>query len=180
MKILPAWRTRIFQAVEAALFVLVLSILFLVALQVFTRYVLQAAVPWTEEVARMALVWTVMLGAAVSMERKAHYAISFLAARMRGRTKVVVTVATDLMGVTFLAVLAVSGTEYVLANLQNVFVATGISRSAVYVAVPLGAALMAFSLITHSLDVLFESTSPAEKAPERTATTRMQSLGETP
>ena len=72
MKVLQDWRRKFFAAVEAVLFVLTASLLILIALQVFTRYVLQASVPWTEEMARMVLVWAVMLGAAVAMERNEH------------------------------------------------------------------------------------------------------------
>ena len=56
-------RVRFFAVVEGALFLLSTALLVLIALQVFTRYVLQASLPWTEEVARMVLVWMVMLGA---------------------------------------------------------------------------------------------------------------------
>ena len=59
---LRAARARFFQGLEAVLFVLVLTLLALVILQVFTRYVLQSSLPWTEEVARMVLVWLVMIG----------------------------------------------------------------------------------------------------------------------
>lgn len=42
---------------------LVICVLFLVIFQVFTRYVLNSPVAWTEELARFALIWLAFIGA---------------------------------------------------------------------------------------------------------------------
>lgn len=154
--VLQDWRRRFFAAVEAILFVLVLSLLILIALQVFTRYVLQASVPWTEEVARMVLVWAVMLGAAVAMERNEHYAITVLSAGFRGATRKVVLIATNVAGLVFLMALVGYGAEYMAVNMKTVQVSTQISRGWIYLAMPVGATIMGLSLILHSIKVWFD------------------------
>jgi TRAP-type C4-dicarboxylate transport system permease small subunit len=143
--------------VEATLFVLVVALLVLIALQVFTRYVLHSAVPWTEEVARMLIVWTVMLGAAVAMDRKEHYAITFLSNRLTGTVKIGLLIVTDIIGLVFLGALTIYDIEYVRTNIDTVFVSTGIRRSWVYLALPTGAAIMALSLVVNSIEVLFNN-----------------------
>lgn len=150
--VLKDWRRQFFSGVEAVLFLLVLSLLVLIALQVFTRYVLQASLPWTEEVARMVLVWAVMLGAAVAMERNEHYAITVLSARFRGAIRMSVLIATNILGLMFLVVLIRYGTEYMSANMKTVYVSTQVSRGWIYLAMPVGATIMGLSLILHSIE----------------------------
>lgn len=149
--VLQDWRRKFFAAVEAVLFVLVLALLILIALQVFTRYVLQASLPWTEEVARMVLVWAVMLGAAVAMERNEHYAITVLSARFRGATRLGVLIATNIAGLVFLVALVGYGAQYMAVNMNTVQVSTQISRGWIYLAMPVGATIMGLSLILHSI-----------------------------
>jgi tripartite ATP-independent transporter DctM subunit len=50
-------------------------------LQVFCRYILNASLPWPEEVALWSFIWTVFLGMAVAVGRDTHIAID-LAARL--------------------------------------------------------------------------------------------------
>ncbi|MBI3372575.1 MAG: TRAP transporter small permease [Betaproteobacteria bacterium] len=155
-RVLPAlkkWRVKFFTGMEAVLFVLVLALLVLIALQVFTRYVMQAALPWTEEVARMVLVWTVMLGAAIAMERNEHYAITVLSDRFRGATRIWVLVITNLLGMVFLVALAYQGAQYMSANMKTTYVSTQVSRGWVYLALPVGSVIMFASLVLHSIEV---------------------------
>lgn len=132
----------------------VVALLALILLQVFTRYVMQAGLTWTEEVARMILVWTVMLGASVAMERKEHYMITVVSARFRGAFRTWVLVITNVLGLAFLVALVHYGSLYMAANMKVTFVATGISRGWVYLALPVGAAVMACSLLSHSIEAL--------------------------
>lgn len=149
---LKSARLRFFQGLEVVLFVLVLALLALVILQVSTRYVLHSSLPWTEEVARMVLVWLVMIGAAIAAERKEQYAISFIFDRLRGSTRLVVLMATNLLGVAFLLALVFYGAEYVRTNMQTVYVATQLSKGYIYAAVPVGAIIMTGSLIAHAIE----------------------------
>ena len=157
---LRAARVRFFQALEAVLFVLVLTLLALVILQVFTRYVLQSSLPWTEEVARMVLVWLVMIGAAIATERKEQYAIKFIFQRLRGRTRLTVLLLTHLLGIAFLLALMVYGAGYVRTNMQTVYVATQLSKGYIYAAVPIGAAIMMATLVLHAIEAWVQRDVP--------------------
>ncbi len=157
---LSEWRRRFFSVLEAVLFVHVVALLALIVLQVFTRYVLQAGVTWTEEVARMILVWTVMLGAAIAMDRNEHYVITVFSARFGGRLRLWVLLATNVLGLLFLVALAYYGNLYMAANMKTTYVATGVSRGWVYLALPAGAAIMAGSLLMHSIEALIRGSAP--------------------
>lgn len=150
------WRQRFFLGTEVALFVLVLLLLALVLLQVFTRYVMDMGLPWTEEVARMVLVWTVMLGAAIAMDRKQHYVIAVLSDHFRGWLRFGVLVATNVMGIVFLVALVRYGADYMAANMRTTYVSTQFSRGWVYLSLPVGSAMMIASLIVQSFEAWFE------------------------
>jgi TRAP-type C4-dicarboxylate transport system permease small subunit len=164
---LQLWRRRFFGGIEALLFVHVLALLVLIILQVFTRYVMQASLPWTEEVARMVLVWTVMLGAAVAMDRNEHYVITILSAKFRGAFRLWVFIITNVLGLIFLVALVHYGALYMEANMKTTYVSTGVSRGWVYLALPVGSAIMALSLLLHSIEALLsgEAAVPAAVAP---------------
>lgn len=156
LAMIARWRQRFFAGVEAVVFVFVLVLLALVLLQVFTRYVINAALPWTEEVARMVLVWTVMLGAAIAMDRKQHYVIAILSDHFRGWLRFAVLVATNVMGIVFLVALVRYGADYMAANMRTTYVSTQVSRGWVYLSLPVGSAMMIASLIVQSFEAWFE------------------------
>ncbi len=70
------------RAVEFAVFFLGLSMALIVALQVFSRYVLNHSLFWSEELARFLLVWLTFLGASVAYRRRAHASIDVLFRRL--------------------------------------------------------------------------------------------------
>lgn len=171
---IPRWlsqlvevRRRFFAGIEALVFVHVIVLLVLIVLQVFTRYIMHAALPWTEEVARMVLVWTVMLGAAIAMERKEHYAITVLSARFRGAARLWVLIITNVLGVVFLAALVYHGAAYMSANMKTVYVSTQMSRGWVYLALPVGSVIMIASVALHSVEVWYrrDDAPPAAGVP---------------
>lgn len=151
---LGGMRRKLFAALEPVIFVLVIAIMVLVSTQVFTRYVLQIPVNWLEEAARMLLVWLVMLGAAVAAERREHYLIDFVVRALPRRPALATLVVTNILGIVFLAILAAKGFDYFRAAFSTTYVSLNVPRAYVYVAVPLGALLMAFSLVSQSIEAL--------------------------
>ncbi|WP_205648735.1 TRAP transporter small permease [Acuticoccus kandeliae] len=63
--------------VAAILFVLFIAIVFL---QVMARNYLNLSLLWTDEVALLCFVWTVLLGAAVAVRKRLHYVVEILPA----------------------------------------------------------------------------------------------------
>ncbi|MCF3936250.1 TRAP transporter small permease [Acuticoccus sp. M5D2P5] len=63
--------------IAALLFVLFIAIVFL---QVVARNYLQISLLWTDEVALLCFVWTVLLGAAVAVRKRLHYVVEVLPA----------------------------------------------------------------------------------------------------
>lgn len=72
---------------EAATVLLMLAAACIASLQVFCRYVLQAALAWPEEVSLWAFSWGVFLGTAVLIGRNGHIAIDLLSRFMPPRVR---------------------------------------------------------------------------------------------
>ncbi|MEO5695177.1 MAG: TRAP transporter small permease [Usitatibacter sp.] len=145
-------RHVLFQGLEFVVFVLVIAILTLVATQVFTRYVLHVPVNWLEEAARMALVWLVMIGAAVAAERKEHYLIDIILRMLPARLALVTLTLTNILGIGFLLLLAVTGYAYVRSGMSATYVSLNVPRGYIYLAIPIGSVLMIFSLVSQSIE----------------------------
>ncbi len=153
-RILASIRRQLFSSLEVVLFGLVMSLLILTVLQVFTRYVLHYSLPWTEEVARIALVWTVMVGASIAADRREHYAITFISDHFRKGFRFWVVVVVNVLALVFLFTLMKFGVDYVARNMNTVYIATQVAKGFVFSALPLAATLMAFSLITHTFEAI--------------------------
>ncbi|MFP4305977.1 MAG: TRAP transporter small permease [Desulfococcaceae bacterium] len=70
------------RGVEGLLFALGLSMSLVVAAQVFSRYVLNHSLFWSEELARYFLVWLTFLGATVAYRRGVHPGVDVLYRRL--------------------------------------------------------------------------------------------------
>lgn len=85
------------------------------ALQVWYRYVLNAPLPWPEEVSRLLLVWLTYLGALALPESRLHVTIDVLYDRLPPPARRGADLLTDLLGVAFHGILVVAGLWLVLA-----------------------------------------------------------------
>jgi TRAP-type C4-dicarboxylate transport system permease small subunit len=125
-------------------FVITLSIPLVVIIlyAVFMRYVLNAAPPWSEEIARYLMVWVAMLAMSSAMKRGQHIGLTFLVERLGPRGQKAIRLFAYLPILGFFAVLFVKGID------MTIFVAPQRSPSAdipmwiPYMAVPMGGFLM--------------------------------------
>lgn len=130
-------------AAERILSVVLLTGLFVtVLLQVFTRYVLDLPLPWTEEIARYLLIWTTFIAAAYVGARRLHISVDLLVAKLRPAAATAVDVLAQLVVVAICAVLTVGATmaAYQLAGVTSP--ATDTPMWLVY-----GSAVLGFGLI---------------------------------
>ena len=73
------WLDRV---LETTLLIVIVTLVFIVLWQVFSRYVLQSPSTFTDEVARFLLIWLSILGAAWVFGQRAHLAIDLLPEKM--------------------------------------------------------------------------------------------------
>lgn len=134
---------------SAALVVLVA----VVVLAVFVRYfgLFAGSLHWADELARFTTVWLVMLGSVVAFDRGAHAAVDFLPDALPPGPARTVRLVAHLLGAAFLAVLAWQGLALALRTMRQVSPALGLPMGYVYLAVPVGATLMALQALAFGL-----------------------------
>jgi len=153
-------RKKIFTTLEAVLFALVTSVFMVVIIQVLARYVFKASTPWAGELSQILLVWMVMVGAAAAMERKEHYVISFVIDLFPARLRTAVLVVSNTIGAVFLLLLVNIGWAYFQDGFSRTYVITGIPHATTFLSLPIAAAMMLFSMVSHSLDTLADRAHP--------------------
>jgi TRAP-type C4-dicarboxylate transport system permease small subunit len=111
-------------------------------LQITFRYVLNAPLVWTEELARYLYVWACYLGAAVALRRGNHIMIALVSERLPPRLGGAVALATQGLGLLFFGALTVLGIQLMERTHTIEAITLPIPWSAIYAAAPIGAAVM--------------------------------------
>lgn len=119
----------------------------LVALQVFTRFVLHAPLIWTEEVARFVFVWFVFVSATFVTSRRKQIVVQLFSARRSGRVMAGIDAFAALLGAVTAAVLAYGSVLMMQHSARLVLPASNIPQSIFYASAAVGFVLIA----VHSL-----------------------------
>jgi len=115
--LLNKWLVR---SLEGAVIFIMAVLVIDVVLQVFTRKILQNPWGWTEELARMLLIWLSLLGAAVGFLRMSHLGVDYFVNKFPPQTKNIVEIIVYLLIAFFSAVILVfGGFLLVSSNLQT-------------------------------------------------------------
>ena len=145
MRTLAALRAAIGRAIDAAVIALMAVLVADVVWQVLTRFVLRAPSPWSEELARILLIWLALLGAAAGFARGAHLGVDVLVARLPPRERAACELFVHVLVALFAAVVMLyGGGRLVAATLatRQVSASLGIRMGYVYLAVPLSGAFI--------------------------------------
>lgn len=118
------------------------AIFVIMLLQIGFRYLLNAPLVWTEELARYLYVWACYLGAAVALRRGNHIVIALVHARLPAGLARAVTAGTQALALFFLGGLALQGVYLALRVHTVLAITLPIPWSAIYAAAPVSAGLM--------------------------------------
>ena len=80
-----------------------------VVLGVFTRYVLGHQIQWTEELAKLLLIWVSLLGASVAFIRKSHLGVDYFVNKLNERWKNIGQILVYLLVAVFASIVLVYG-----------------------------------------------------------------------
>ncbi len=135
-------------AAEHVCAVLLATMTGVILLGVAFRYVLEAPLPWSEELAKLLMLWIVFLGAGAGIQRGEHVTIDFLLQRFPPRAATAVDLAYRALGVVFLGVVFWFGWSLVM-TVGTVAHFPGLGWPEVwrYAAAPVGAGLMIVQLV---------------------------------
>ncbi|ATI42476.1 hypothetical protein CBW24_10980 [Pacificitalea manganoxidans] len=138
------WRRVAANPEIAVSMLLLIAVAGISSLQVVMRYVFNAALPWTEEISGMALVWMTFLGAVGLARLNLHARVEILSEMAAGRTWYeVLEIALDLLGIAFLVCVVIGGTDLVGQLSHERTPALRLPITYQVVAIPLSAGLIA-------------------------------------
>lgn len=104
---------------------------------VIARYVMQNPMVWTEEIARVLMIWTALLGISIASRQRSHLGVTLLVLKLPIQLQHLVKLITDGLTMWFLYVLTVYGLRMVETSKVQIETATGISMSYFFICVPL-------------------------------------------
>jgi TRAP-type transport system small permease protein len=130
------------RAIATVLFALLTAV---VALQVFSRFVIHAPLIWSEEVARFLFFWVVLLGAAISVKDRRHFVLDVTGGRISGgpALRFLLDIVPDVCVLGFSVLLLVEGTGYAHVGVFRTASNSGVNMALVYAAIPTFALLSA-------------------------------------
>jgi TRAP-type C4-dicarboxylate transport system permease small subunit len=131
---------RIWRGLDTAFEVLVLlclvAVLFVVLWQVFARQVLGSTPGWSEETARILMVWIGFLMTALAFREGAHIALTFVVDRFPEHLRRIVEWLSPLLVLLFGLYLIFQGIQFAAATRFATLPGTGLPRSVLYVVLP--------------------------------------------
>lgn len=131
------------RTMEAMAFACMAGIVFLTAAQVFSRYVLQASLFWPEEAARILLIMITFLIAGLSYEKGEMIGVTMLRDMMGRRVSLLISILGHLLILILLVFLVRYGWAFAEMNSIQRAAALRISMFWVYLAIPIGMAILA-------------------------------------
>jgi TRAP-type C4-dicarboxylate transport system permease small subunit len=162
-------RNRLVQILDRVLDLLLFAVLAsmagIVFVNVFCRFVLQFSLSWADELAQVLMVWLTFLGAGVAMRDRLHYAFDYLVRSLPWRWQRRVVILGYLLSIAMTLALIYWSAKVSLLITDWVMPATGMPRSWVYAACPVGCT---FLLIYQIRNLLADARAPA-LPPQRAA-----------
>ncbi len=125
-----------------------------VFLQVLIRFVFKYPLPWTEEVSRIAFVYSIFIGATIAVRERAHLNVDFVLVVLPARVaRAIKLIGTLLVGV-FLVYMTWQGVVFVRATGVQVTPVMQVPFRYLYLIIPSSGALMLLYLILGAVDDL--------------------------
>ena len=114
----------------------------ILAVGVFSRYVLHDALVWSDELATLIFLWLAMLGAVAAMRRKMHMRLTIVARISGPRASKVFDAVAQATIILFSAEMLIASKEVFILELNDLTPALGLSRSWEIAAIIVGMAMM--------------------------------------
>src|SRR5882724_2335111 len=134
-------------AVNAVAVVLFAAMVVVTAAGVFFRYVLDAALPWAEEADRYLFIWLSFVGAAITMRHQAHIAVDILVRNFGPAARNWAALLSHGCILVFAGTVFWASERVIEVTSVTRTTATDVPMSWVYLAVPVGCALIAIEVL---------------------------------
>lgn len=127
--------------VEKLLGILGLAMAVIVIAQVFSRYVLNHSLFWSEEMARYLLIWLTFLGASCGYYRKVHPGIDLFSTTFGEPLRKSLALAVHLVSLCFFCVMVYHGSAFAYFVRHQISAALALPKWIVFTVIPLSGAL---------------------------------------
>jgi len=113
-------------------------------IQVFTRYIMNSSLSWTEEIARFAFIWLTMLGASIALKNQSHAVISIVLDHMPKKIRKGLNIIIDLLILFFCVIMIIQGIRMAILTKDQPSPAVHIPMAYIYISVSIGGLSMFF------------------------------------
>ncbi len=127
--------------VRGVIITAVASMLGIICLQIFCRFVLNDALSWPEEAARFLMVWSLFLAAVYALSHGEHVGLTFFVERLPERARIVIRLILNLAVIAFLLVMVCGGWREAVTLFPMKTGALRISRAVPYMIIPISGVL---------------------------------------
>lgn len=125
---------------------------------------------WSVDLAQLLFIWLCFFGASRAIRERVHLGVDLLVRLFSDRMRLWIDTALSIVILGFLGILVIKGFELTMLNWERLFGDSGLSYGFVTIAVSIGSALLAISLLANLLDTW--------KRHERNVLVFTKSLGE--
>jgi TRAP-type C4-dicarboxylate transport system permease small subunit len=140
-------RTLVKYPLEIAVSTILVALVTVTFSQVVFRYLLQAPLAWSEELARFLLMWMASLSAAYAFKTRSHFALKFVVDRFNPSMQRAIGTSVTLLVVGFLAVFAWQSLKFTVEVRNMSAPATQMSMAVPYSSALVGSVLMLYYVI---------------------------------
>ena len=128
---------------------LTVVMVFCLGAQIFFRFVLNAALTWSEEMSRFAFIWLVYMGAILGAKERIHIRVTAPQLLLPQQYRGYVNVCADLLWVAINLVFAYQGIIQVVHLLQFTYISPALqwNMAYIYAIVPAGFLVMSYRII---------------------------------
>jgi len=138
----------------------VMSIVIIV--QVLSRYIFGFPLPWSEELARYLMAYSIFVGAALALRHQQLIAVEFISERLSFGPRRILKIVINLIGILLFAILFIQGLAMMEKVSAQLSAAMQIPMSIPYASIPIGAILLTINAIA----VIIELVLSKEKVKE--------------
>ncbi|MBP1931662.1 TRAP transporter small permease [Ammoniphilus resinae] len=130
--------------------------------QVLSRYILGIPLPWSEELARYLMAYSIFVGAALALRKQQLIAVEFISERLSFNPRRVLKIVINLTGIILFAILFIKGIEMMEKVSTQLSAAMQIPMSIPYASIPIGAVLLTINAIAVIIELLLSKEAVKE------------------
>ena len=129
----------IFKPTIAFIFLAMIIITFI---QVFCRYILNAALPWAGELTIFLFIWVIFLGAAITLSKGLHIGVDIFTSILKKSNKKLIYIFTNILIIVFCSFIFYGSIPLIIDNFTQRSPALEIRLTYIYLAIPLSMVAM--------------------------------------